>query len=220
MLYSSCCCLLPIDPASIMSGLWYEFVGAGAAGGGGRMHQLSHVAGAHHHEISTHHQLLHHPTLDHGGVPEPAGGSDSWTKKQRMLQQVESCCKWERWRSSDHHEALPRMEWGPKATFAHCGGSAAHAMASTASSVASPLQFRQLIDCSCGSRNVHGEEQQRAPRGLAGELAAGAAAGGDCSTSGSWHMSEMQQKLGLTQSQVGKQLLLLHNQFLVFQLEI
>ncbi|CAK9203248.1 unnamed protein product [Sphagnum jensenii] len=108
--------------------------------------------------------------------------SDSWTKKQRMLQQVESCCKWERWRSSDHHEALPRMEWGPKATFAHCGGSAAHAMASTASSVASPLQFRQLIDCSCGSRNVHGEEQQRAPRGHAGELAAGAAAGGDCST--------------------------------------
>ncbi|CAK9203225.1 unnamed protein product [Sphagnum troendelagicum] len=177
-------------------------VEAGAAGGGERMHQFSRVAGAHHDEISMHHQLLHHPTLDHVGVPEPAGGSDSWTKKQRMLQQVESCCKWERWRSSDHHEALPRMEWGPKATFAHCGGSAAHAMASTASSVASPLQFRQLIDCSCGSRSVHGEEQQRAPRGLAGELAAGAAAGGDCSTSGSWHMSEMQQKLGLTQSQI------------------
>jgi hypothetical protein len=33
-------------------------------------------------------------------------------------------------------------------------------------------------------------------------------------------MSEMQQKLGLPQSQVGKQLLLLHIQFLVFQLEI
>ncbi len=100
----------------------------------------------------------------------------------------------ERWGSQDE---LPRMDQvGLK--IAHLGQSVgAHATASTASSLASPLHFRQLLDSSCGSSNMQGEQ---ARGGAHGEVAGG---GRGLVIGADWGMSDVQRKRAFAQSQVG-----------------
>jgi hypothetical protein len=156
-------------------------------GAGGRTHSLLLPQ----HESIMLQQL---PALGH-----PPEGSDSLKKLQLMHES-----EWERW-GSEHEVVGMDQEWGPKITSLdhHCGGAPAHATASTASSMASPLtHFRQLLDNSCcGSSNVQEEEE---PRGWGrGEpAAAGGSKAEGVIISGS-HMSEGQRKLALAHSQVG-----------------
>ncbi|CAN5973367.1 unnamed protein product [Sphagnum jensenii] len=152
---------------------------------GGRMHSLPLPQ----HESIMLQQL---PALGH-----PPEGSDSLKKLQLMHES-----EWERW-GSEHEVVGMDQEWGPKITSLahHSGGAPAHATASTASSMASPLtHFRQLLDNSCcGSSNVQEEEE---PRGWGrGEpAAAGGSKAEGVIISGS-HMSEGQRKLALAHSQ-------------------
>ncbi len=156
-------------------------------GAGGRTHSLLLPQ----HESIMLQQL---PALGH-----PPEGSDSLKKLQLMHES-----EWERW-GSEHEVVGMDQEWGPKITSLdhHCGGAPAHATASTASSMASPLtHFRQLLDNSCcGSSNVQEEEEPRG-WGRGESAAAGGSKAEGVIISGS-HMSEGQRKLALAHSQVG-----------------
>ncbi len=94
----------------------------------------------------------------------------------------------ERWGSQDE---LPRMDQvGLK--IAHLGQSVgAHA------SLASPLPLRQLLDSSCGSSNMQGEQTRG---GAHGEVAGG---GRGLVIGAGWGMSDVQRKRAFAQSQVG-----------------
>jgi hypothetical protein len=156
-------------------------------GAGGRTHSLLLPQ----HESIMLQQL---PALGH-----PPEESDSLKKLQLMHES-----EWERW-GSEHEVVGMDQEWGPKITSLahHCGGAPAHATASTASSMASPLtHFRQLLDNSCcGSSNVQEEEEPRG-WGRGESAAAGGSKAEGVIISGS-HMSEGQRKLALAHSQVG-----------------
>ncbi len=140
-----------------------------------RLYSVAHQDG-----IQQQHRALDYPSLE---------GGDS-LKKQRMMMHTDC----ERWGSQDE---LPRMDQvGLK--IADLGQSVgAHATASTASSLASPLHFRQLLDSSCGFSNMQGEQ---ARGGAHGEDAGG---GRGLVIGAGWGMSDVQRKRAFAQSQVG-----------------
>jgi hypothetical protein len=140
-----------------------------------RLYSVAHQDG-----IQQQHLALDYPSLE---------GGDS-LKKQRMMMHTDC----ERWGSQDE---LPRIDQvGLK--IANLGQSVgALATASTASSLASPLHFRQLLDSSCGSSNMQGEQA----RGGAHDEVAGGGRG--LVMGAGWGMSDVQRKRAFAQSQVG-----------------
>jgi len=140
-----------------------------------RLYSVAHQDGIHQQHLAP-----DYPSLE---------GGDS-LKKQRMMMHTDC----ERWGSQDE---LPRMDQvGLK--IANLGQSVgALATASTASSLASPLHFRQLLDSSCGSSNMQGEQA----RGGAHDEVAGGGRG--LVMGAGWGMSDVQRKRAFAQSQRG-----------------